>query len=75
MKTILEGKTSVISKHNRSPCQFDWRDDVTLFCPLHVHYIITIISGRARTLRRLLAAGLLARDGQAWRDAMMLKEE
>ena len=23
----------------------------------------------------LLAAGLLARDGQAWRDAMMLKEE
>ena len=63
-----------LTKQDHILCQFDWRDDVTLFCPLHVHYIITIISGRARTLRRLLALGLLAKDGQAWWDATMLGE-
>ena len=71
---IMKNK-QVIPQRDMSPCQFDWRADATLFCSVHDHFVITIVSGREANLRRLLALGLLAKEGQAWWDAMNLMEE
>ena len=66
----MERKT----KSNTS-CQFDWSDLETLFCPVHKHFVVTVATGHEQNLRRLLKLGLLAKEGEAWFEAIQLGQK
>ncbi len=57
---------------SKTPCQFDWSDLETLFCPVHKHFVITVATGHEQNLRRLLKLGLLTEEGSAWLEAIQL---